>query len=136
MPYKRTYKKKSYRPFKKYGKKYGKKRFTKKKLAKNNSNILTQRAVLACRMLNVKLPWVKTFTTTVAAASGQSYLFGGNSLIPYTTAGNTAGSQNTPATGDSIPAGAFEYSQFYDKYMVYGSSIKIEAHNPSTLLRS
>lgn len=132
MPYK-TYKKKSRsyrRPYKKYGKKYGRKRFQRKRFIKNSTNILTQRAVLAARTLNVKLPWIKTFTTNITAAGGQSYIFQGNAIVPYTVNGQT-GSNNSPGAGDSLPAGVNEYSQFYDRYFLYGSSIKIEAQNTS-----
>lgn len=134
MPYKRTYaKKKAYRkPYKKYGKKYGKKRWTKKHFAKNTSNTLVQRATLAAKSLYVKLPWIKTFTTSIAAAGSSTYSFQGNGMVPYTSFGNTPGNTpNTETAGDLIPAGVQEYSTFYDKYVILGSSIKIEANNTS-----
>lgn len=111
-------------PRKRYGKKYGRRRFTKKRFAKNNINSLTMRASLASRMLRVKLPWIKTFGPNIATAGSQSYAFQGNAIVPYTVAGQTGA--NTPAAGDSLPAGEVEYSQFYDRYVINGSSIKVE----------
>lgn len=112
-------------PRKRYGKKYGRRRFTKKRFARNNVNSLTMRASLASRMLRVKLPWITTFGPNLAVSSSQSYAFQGNAIVPYTAAGQA--SANTPAAGDSLPAGEVEYSQFYDRYVINGSSIKVEA---------
>ncbi len=116
------------RPYRKrYGKKYGRKRFTKKRFARNNVNQLTMRAPLASRMLRVKLPWIKTFAANISGS--QSYAFQGNAIVPYTVGGQTPPNTNAPAAGDSLPAGEVEYSQFYDRYVINGSSIKIEAVN-------
>lgn len=115
---------------KRYGKKYARKRFSKKRFARNNINSLTMRAPLASRMLRVKLPWIKTFGPNLAVSGTQSYAFQGNAIVPY-TAGGVAGA-NTPAAGDSLPAGEVEYSQFYDRYVINGSSIKVEAVNVNT----
>lgn len=82
------------------------------------------RAPLASRLLRVKLPWVKTFSPSVATSGSQSYAFQGNAVVPYTVNGQTL--QNQPTPGDSLPAGETQYSQFYDKYFVNGSSIKVE----------
>lgn len=117
------------RPYKKYGKKYGRRRYKKKSFAKNNINQLTMRAPLASRMLRVKLPWVKTFDVSIASAASQSFIFQGNGIIPYTVAGQGGILFNNPAVGDSIPAGETQYSSFYDRYFINGSSIKIEAIN-------
>lgn len=121
----------AYRKSKRYGRKYGRKRFQRKKFVKNTTNILTQRAVLASRLLNVKLPWVKTFTTNIAGAGSQLYVFQGNGIVPYTIAGQTGSASNSPGNGDNIPAGCDEYSRFYDKYIMYGSSIAMEVQNTS-----
>lgn len=112
-------------PRKRYGKKYGRRRFTKKRFARNNVNSLTMRASLASRMLRVKLPWITTFGPNLATSGSQSYAFQGNAIVPYTAAGQTGG--NAPGAGDSLPAGEVEYSQFYDRYVINGSSIKVEA---------
>lgn len=144
MPYRRKYasRKPAYRRYsapRKYGKKYNRRRFTKKRYAKNNVNQLTMRAPLASRLLRVKLPWVKTFSSTIT--SSQSYAFQGNGIVPYTVTGQT-GVQNYPSAGDTLPAGELEYSQFYDRYFINGSSIKVEIVNTqsssggSTLIRA
>lgn len=116
---------------KRYGKKYNRRRFTKKRFSRNNVNQLTMRAPLASRLLRVKLPWVKTFDQSVAGGGSNSWAFQGNAICPYTASGQTGA--NTPAAGDSLPAGAVEYSQLYDKYFINGSSIKIEAINSATV---
>lgn len=131
MPFRRKYapRRSAYRrpyAYRKYGKKYGRRRFTKKRFARNNTNQLTMRAPLASRLLRVKLPWVKTFAPNLAISGSQSYAFQGNGIVPYTAAGQT-GSNTTVAAGDSLPAGEVEYSSFYDKYVINGSSIKVEA---------
>lgn len=114
------------RPYRKrYGKKYGRKRFSKKRFARNNVNSLTMRAPLASRLLRVKLPWIKTFAPNIATTGSQSYAFQGNGIVPYTAAGQSG--NNTLGAGDSLPAGEVEYSQFYDRYVINGSSIKVEA---------
>lgn len=123
-PRRRVFRRRPYR--KKYGKKYGRKRFVKKRFARNNINSLTMRAPLASRMLRVKLPWIKTFSPNIAAPGSQSYAFQGNGIVPYTAAGQTSTNSIVNA-GDSLPAGEVEYSQFYDKYVINGSSIKVEA---------
>lgn len=117
-----------YRTHKRYGKKYNRRRFTKKRFARNNVNQLTMRAPLASRLLRIKLPWVKTFNVSVPMSGSMSWSFQGNGIVPYTVSGQT-GIVNTPAAGDSLPAGEVEYSQFYDKYFINGSSIKVEAVN-------
>lgn len=127
MPFKRSYRKKTTR--KKYGKKYGRKRFSKKKFNKNSTNFLNQRATLAARSLFIKLPWVKTFVENISASGTEIFAFQGNSILPYTAAGQS-GAQ-APAAGDYLPAGAAEYSNFYDQYVIYGSSITVEAINTS-----
>lgn len=110
--------------FKKYGKKYSRSRFQKKRFARNNVNQLTMRAPLASRLLRIKLPWVKSFDPVVAVSGSQSYAFQGNAIVPYTASGQSG--LNTPASGDSLPAGEVEYSGLYDRYFVNGSSIKVE----------
>lgn len=106
--------------------------------ARNNVNQLTMRAPLASRLLRVKLPWVKTFDSSVATSGSESYAFQGNGVFPYTAAGQTGA--NSPAAGDSLPAGEVEYSRLYDKYFINGSSINIEAvltsPESNTLLRA
>lgn len=99
-------------------------RRTRRPRARNNVNQLTMRAPLASRLLRVKLPWVKTFEHAISTSSSQSWAFQGNAIVPYTTPGQT--SFNQPAAGDLYPAGVVEYSQFYDKYFINGSSIKVE----------
>lgn len=113
----------------KYGKKYNRRRFTKKRYAKNNVNQLTMRAPLASRLLRVKLPWVKTFSHNFTASSSQSWVFQGNGIVPYTSAGQSGITSNNPGPGDSLPAGEIEYSNLYDKYFINGSSIKVEVVN-------
>jgi len=110
--------------------------------ARNNVNQLTMRAPLASRLLRVKLPWVKTFSVTMPQGpSSESFAFQGNGLVPYTSAGQS-GSNTNPSAGDILPAGAVEYSQFYDRYYINGSSIKAEIVNTqsssggSTLIRA
>lgn len=130
MPFRRKYapRRSAYRrpyAYRKYGKKYGRRRFTKKRFARNNTNQLTMRAPLASRLLRVKLPWVKTFSPNIAFSGSQSYAFQGNAIVPYTVGGQTG--INLPAAGDSLPAGEVEYSNFYDRYVINGSSIKVEA---------
>lgn len=117
------------RPAKKYGKKYGRRRFSKKRFARNNINQLTMRAPLAARLLRVKLPWVKTFNVQVSQNQSATFAFQGNAIVPYTVAGQSG--SNTPAAGDSLPAGEVQYSALYDKYFINGSSIKVEAVNTS-----
>lgn len=114
---------------KKYGKKYNRKRFSKKRFARNNINTLTMRAPLASRMLRVKLPWIKTFEPNITTSGSQFYVFQGNALGPYTSTGQSGANNLNVSPGDSLPAGAVEYSNFYDRYVVNGSSIKIEAVN-------
>lgn len=131
MPFRRKYapRRSAYRrpyAYRKYGKKYGRRRFTKKRFARNNINSLTMRAPLASRLLRVKLPWIKTFSPNVATTGSQSYAFQGNGIVPYTVTGQS-GANTAPAAGDSLPAGEVEYSQFYDRYVINGSSIKVEA---------
>lgn len=116
-------------------------RRTRRPRARNNVNQLTMRAPLASRLLRIKLPWVKTFSVTMASGpSSNSFAFQGNAIVPYTTPGQT--SFNQPAAGDLYPAGVVEYSQFYDKYFINGSSIKVEIVNTqsssggSTLIRA
>lgn len=126
MPRKYNRKPSSRRTTKRYGKKYGRKRFKNKRF--NNVSQLSMRATLAPRTLYVKLPWVQTFTPTVGTSGTQRIYFQGNGLVPYTTTGqNPANPNNNPGAGDIFPAGAVEYSQFYDKYFINGSSIKVEA---------
>lgn len=87
------------------------------------------RAPLASRMLRVKLPWIKTFSANIAVNGSPSYAFQGNAIVPYTAmghSGNAAGNRLVSA-GDLLPAGAVQYSQFYDRYVINGSSIKVEA---------
>lgn len=84
------------------------------------------RAPLASRMLRVKLPWIKTFAANIAAPGTQAYAFQGNGIVPYTVAGQSGANQDV-AAGDLLPAGGVEYSQFYDRYVINGSSIKVEA---------
>lgn len=146
MPPRRRYARR--RPFyrrtvKRYGKKYNRRRFTRKRFARNNVNQLTMRAPLASRLLRVKLPWVKTFSVTMTTGpSSESFAFQGNAIIPYTASGQTSPSGNTPAAGDTLPAGEIEYSRLYDKYFINGSSIKVEIVNTqsssggSTLIRA
>lgn len=114
-------------PVRKYRARTGRSRFTRKRFGRNSVNQLTMRAPLASRLLRVKLPWVKTFEASIASASSQSYAFQGNGIVPYTVAGQTL--PNTPAAGDSLPAGEIEYSQLYDKYFINGSSINVEIVN-------
>lgn len=139
MPYKkyaRRYTPRRYFP-KKYGKKYNRKRFTKKRYARNNVNSLTMRASLASRMLRVKLPWVKTFDRDIATSGSSSFLFQGNAIVPYTAQGQSGVNDNTNIQpGDYFPAGAVEYSNFYDRYVINGSSIKIEAVNNASASQS
>lgn len=94
---------------------------------RNNVNQLTMRAPLASRLLRVKLPWVKTFDPTISTSGSQFYAFAGSSIVPY-AANAQVNTQNAPVytTGDTLPAGATEYSLFYDRYFVNGSSIKVE----------
>lgn len=92
---------------------------------RNTINQLTMRAPLASRLLRVRLPWVKT----LSASASQSYVFQGNGIVPYTSVGQTTPNNNAPTGGDSLPAGAVEYSSLYDKYFINGSSINIEAIN-------
>lgn len=132
MPPRRKYasRRPAYRRYsapRKYGRKYGRSRFTKKKFARNNINQLTMRAPLASRLLRVKLPWIKTFDSTVPISGSSSFAFQGNGIVPYTVNGQT--SLNGIGPGDTLPAGELEYSQFYDRYFINGSSIKIEAVN-------
>lgn len=125
-----AYGKKTYRSrsrTKKYGKKYGRKRYSKKRFQKNSINQLTMRAPLAARLLRVKLPWIKTFNSIIVTSASQSYAFQGNGIIPYTLLGQTGA--NIPSNGDILPAGETEYSNFYDRYYINGSSIKVEAVN-------
>lgn len=127
MAYGRKRSSRRYSSNKKYGKKYGRKRYSKKKFYKNNINQLTMKAPLAARLLRVKLPWAKTFVTSIGVADDESFVFQGNGIVPYTLAGQTG--TNDPAVGDSLPAGEVEYSTLYDKYFINGSSIKVEALN-------
>lgn len=114
------------RTTKRYGKKYGRRRWKKKQF--NNNNQLSMRATLAPKTLYVKLPWVQTFNPSVSTNGSTFLCFQGNGLIPYTAAGQSGiTDENAPAAGDIFPAGAVEYSQFYDKYFINGSSIKVEA---------
>lgn len=95
----------------------------------NNVNALTMKAPLASRLLRVKLPWIKTFSTTLSSASSQSYAFQGNGIVPYTALGQVWPNGNTVSAGDTLPAGEIEYSQLYDRYYINGSSIKVEIVN-------
>lgn len=141
MPYKK-YARRSSAParrsyVKSYGKKYNRKRFTKKRYARNNVNSLTMRAPLASRMLRVKLPWIKTFDPNVPTLGSDSFCFQGNAIVPYTAQGQGSTNDNTNIQpGDFLPAGAVEYSRFYDRYVINGSSIKVEAVNNAAASQS
>lgn len=93
---------------------------------KNNNNMLNIRPLTIARNLNVKLPWVKTFNDDVLGSGSKTYVFQGNTIIPHTSL-----SSGHPSSGDNIPSGLLQYSQFYNKGIVYGSSIKIEIVNPT-----
>lgn len=114
----------------KYRARTGRSRFTRKRFGRNNVNQLTMRAPLASRLLRVKLPWVKTFDVNVPLSGSTSFSFQGNGIVPYTVAGQSG--PNVPGAGDSLPAGEIQYSQFYDKYFINGSSIHVEAVNTYT----
>lgn len=122
----RRYAPKSRRP-KRYGTKKYNRRFKRKRFARNSVNQLSMRAPLASRLLRVKFPWVETETVQIAPNAATSICYQGNALCPTTAAGLTAG--NTPAAGDTIASGAIEYSNFYDRYTINGSSINIEIVN-------
>lgn len=122
----RRYAPKSRRP-KRYGTKKYNRRFKRKRFARNGVNQLSMRAPLASRLLRVKLPWVEAESIQIAPNAATSICYQGNALCPTTVAGLTAG--NTPAAGDTIASGAIEYSNFYDRYTINGSSINIEIVN-------
>lgn len=117
---------KSRRP-KRYGTKKYNRRFKRKRFARNSVNQLSMRAPLASRLLRVKLPWVETETIQIAPNAATSICYQGNGLCPTTVAGLTT--ENKPAAGDTIASGAIEYSNFYDRYVINGSSIKLEIVN-------
>lgn len=130
MPYARRFFRRSRRPA--YRRKtYRRRRFSKKRFAKNNVNQLTMRAPLAARLLRVKLPWVFIEDNTIVANQSVIHSFQGSGLVPWTANGNNASNNfagyGNAIAGDILPAGALEYSQFYDRYFVNGSSIKVEA---------
>lgn len=90
------------------------------------------RAPLASRQLRIKLPWVKTFDF-VSSSSGfpaQSYSFYGSGIFPYSQMAQTTGVGIPPLlmTGDNLPSGIVEYSNLYNKYVIDGSSISVEAY--------
>lgn len=111
-------------------------RFTKRRTAyrkkANNTNRLVMRAPLASRQLRIKLPWVKTFgfESSATGFSAQSYSFYGSGIFPYSQNAQTTTGGNTPllVTGDNLPSGIVEYSNLYNKYVIDGSSIAVEAY--------
>lgn len=133
----------NYNRSRRYGSRYSRvrrsnvrrRRFKRPFRSRNTVNNLTMRAQLAARQLRVKLPWAETFEfvlgTDNPAYKGLCYQ--GNGMFPYTTEGNHddyAGHVNVePSTGNIMPAGSLEYSRFYDKYVVNGSSISVEILN-------
>lgn len=122
----RRYAPKSRRP-KRYGTKKYNRRFKRKRFARNSVNQLSMRAPLASRLLRVKLPWVETENLSLSNTVATSICFQGNALCPTTASGLS--NNNIPAAGDTIASGAIEYSNFYDRYTINGSSINIEILN-------
>lgn len=104
-------------------------RFSRKRFTKVSSKQRTVvKAPVNARETYVKLPWVNTFPTlTVGASASQSYVFLGNSLIPYPS--NYGG---TITAGDEWVSGVSEYANFYNQYRVLGSSIKVQIVMQST----
>lgn len=121
MPYGyRKYSKKSY-SYRKKGYKGTKKRFSKKKFMRSNYGKTIVKAPVNARDTYVKLPFLRTFQPTIAAASGQTYAVLGNSLIPMPSSYTSV-----ITLGDTWCSGVSEYAAFYNNYRVLGSSIKIQ----------
>nr|WAE42911.1 MAG: capsid protein [Cressdnaviricota sp.] len=119
---KATYRK---RPFKKYGKSTGRKRFTKKTFTKNNSATATLRAQQIPNALNVKFNWDQTIAiTTAGTAQAQiNTHWVGNSFLPHPADQVTFVS----AAGDIAPPLTSQWSNMYDRILIMGSSLKLQA---------
>lgn len=94
----------------------------------NTVSRLKMNAPLTSRTLQVKLPWCRTFTPLVEEAGKFTVAFQGNAIVPWAFAAQS-GANTSITNGDTIAAGAVEYSNFYDRYFVTGSSINIEILN-------
>lgn len=117
MPYKRPYPRRRYRK-----RQFKRKRFSKKRFSKSNYGKTVVKAPVNARDTYVKFPWLRTLQPTINAASAQTYVWLGNSLVPQPA----SYSSSTPTAGDTWCSGVAEYSTFYNLYRVLGSSIKIQ----------
>lgn len=96
-------------------------RYTRTRRTRATANYSKQGGRVISRKTQVKFPYTWTNLEAVGANSSVSLTFVGNALIPN----SSSYANDTPQPGDYWAAGVTEYSGFYDKYRVDGSSIKI-----------
>lgn len=109
-PYRKTYKK-----GKNSSKKY-------KRIFKSTTQHTKVSPMTVAKETYVKLPYVITYQTAIAAGIGAGYTLLGNSLLP--TPQNL--STGAVTAGDIWVSGVKEYSDFYNFYRVLGSKISIQ----------
>lgn len=116
----KKYSKKSYQ-YRKKAYKGTKKRFSKKRFIRSNYGKTIVKAPVNARDTYVKLPFLRTFQPNIAAASSQTYIVLGNSLIPM-----PAVYTGVITAGDTWCSGVTEYASFYSNYRVLGSSLNVQ----------
>nr|WAE42370.1 MAG: capsid protein [Cressdnaviricota sp.] len=88
---------------------------------RSNKNTSTIRSQGLPKELFVKFPWYQEFDTgAIPVSSTVSYVFNGNSLMPYTA------NSPTGTTGQYVVPALQQYSSFYDESTVTGSSLKLQ----------